>query len=242
MFGTEQSRATGEIALVGDSHAGHWRAAVNAVAIVRGWHGTSITLTGCPLTTAAVKGGERRASCHRWTSEVMGWFHRHPEVHTVIVSARARFRLSKSPGKSAEATRVAGYLAAWRALPATVTRILVLRDTPLRPLRTLDCVEHEIAVHGDAGAMCPISRDTALPQDPAVLAARRLGTARVGVIDMTAFFCSASRCPPVIGGALVNKDDTHMTTVYAESLAPYLMKRLDALISPRTAAAPVADR
>ena len=40
------------LALIGDSHAEHWRAAVQVVAEAQGRHGLSITRTSCPLTTA----------------------------------------------------------------------------------------------------------------------------------------------------------------------------------------------
>jgi hypothetical protein len=239
VFGTSKGSARGEIALVGDSHAGHWRAAVRDVAKRHGWRGTSISRSSCPFTTVALDLPHRaRATCRRWNAEVIDWFRLHPEVHTVLVSDRARFQIVVPAGRSAVAARAAGYMAAGRALPATVTRILVIRDTPLRPLRTLDCVEHQIAVHGAAGTRCATPRRGVLPPDAATVAVRKLASERVHTIDLTRFFCSAKLCLPVIGGALVQKDETHMTTVFAASLAPYLMHRLDALISPETAAAP----
>jgi hypothetical protein len=239
LFGAAPAVAQGEIALVGDSHAAHWRAAVSVVANLHGWHGTSITRASCPFTRAAVDLPERtRVNCRRWNAETKAWFERHPEVHTVLVSNNARFPVSAPPRTSHVAARAAGYMAAWRALPATVTRILVIRDTPVRRLRTLDCVEHQIALHGAAGIRCAVPRRSVLHQDAATVAVRRIATRRVHTIDLTRYFCSPRRCLPVIGGALVNKDGSHITTVFAESLAPYLMHRLDAQISPETAAAP----
>jgi hypothetical protein len=48
----------------------------------------------------------------------------------------------------------------------------------------------------------------------------------VKVVDLTEFFCDARSCFPVIGGALVFKDQNHMTETYAKSLAPYLAREL----------------
>ena len=62
----------------------------------------------------------------------------------------------------------------------------------------------------------------ALPPDPGVTAAQQLGAPRFEVIDLTDFFCDPDRCLPVIGGALVYKDISHMTTVFGTSLGPYL--------------------
>ena len=46
---------------------------------------------------------------------------------------------------------------------------------------------------------------------------------------MTSFFCSAKKCFPVVGGALVYKDISHLTDVYASSLGPYLLRKIRAL-------------
>ncbi len=42
---------------------------------------------------------------------------------------------------------------------------------------------------------------------------------------MTSFFCNANQCFPVVGGALVYKDATHLTELYSSSLGPYLPPR-----------------
>lgn len=40
--------------------------------------------------------------------------------------------------------------------------------------------------------------------------------------DITALFCTADRCPVVIGNALVYRDDNHLTTDYAAALTPVI--------------------
>ena len=50
-------------------------------------------------------------------------------------------------------------------------------------------------------------------------------------IDLSRYFCDERRCPPVIGGALVYKDvESHLTDVYAATLAPVLRREVDALM------------
>ena len=44
---------------------------------------------------------------------------------------------------------------------------------------------------------------------------------------MTRYLCSKKRCFPVIGGALVYKDDQHMTDVFATTLGPFLERAID---------------
>jgi hypothetical protein len=47
---------------------------------------------------------------------------------------------------------------------------------------------------------------------------------------MTRFLCSKKRCFPVIGGALVYKDDQHMTDVFGTTLGPYLLGAIDRVL------------
>jgi hypothetical protein len=243
-FGTERRKAVAEIALTGDSHAGHWRAAVRIVAQARRWRGTSITRTGCQFTAAplALPTTAKRA-CARWNADVLAWFHRHPEIETVFVSDNAQAPVVVRPGESAFAVRRAGYVSAWRALSTSVKRVLVLRDVPRRRLRTLDCVEHAMGARRPAGTACAVPRRRALHLDPAVSAAHRLHTSRVRVVDLTRYFCSRRLCFPVVGGVLVHKDTNHLTTAFAESLAPYLLRRVNALVPIRrgTASRPAAQ-
>jgi hypothetical protein len=53
----------------------------------------------------------------------------------------------------------------------------------------------------------------------------------VRAVDLTRFFCDRRRCYPVIGGALVFKDPTHLTGVFATTLAPYLLRAIDGALS-----------
>ena len=84
-FGADLDDAAGTIALVGDSHAGHWRAALESVAQAYGWRGLSMTHTGCPLSKAVrnLEPAGRFRRCVEWKRAVFAWFQRHPEVHGV---------------------------------------------------------------------------------------------------------------------------------------------------------------
>lgn len=235
-FGTPAARALRgrEIALIGDSHAGHWRAPLRLVAKRERWRGTSLTRTGCSLTRAPLALDPHRLEwCQRWNRQVTRWLRRHPEVRSIFVSARARIEVRRNgvleEGSAAFEDRVAGYLKAWDKLPASVHHIYVLRDVPLRKLGTLDCVESAMAHRRPAGTACAVARGKVLLPDPMVAAAARTRRRHVHVVDLTRHVCSRRLCLPVVGGALVNKDVDHMTTTFAATLAPYLRRRLRAI-------------
>ena len=53
-------------------------------------------------------------------------------------------------------------------------------------------------------------------------------------IDLTAQFCDARLCYPVIGGALVHKDTDHLTQVFSRTLGPFVLRAVD-LVLPKDA-------
>lgn len=231
-FGIEPARARRTVALVGDSHAGMWRWALTATIKRYRWRGVRIGHASCPLSTAVRDLPEpNRSSCARWKDGAFRYLTEHPEI-SVLVSSQLSggSGVVPSEGRGRFETAVAGYLDAWRRLPATVERIVVIRDTPKAEGWTAACVERAIAERRPAGSRCTSSRHDALDPDPAATAARRSGDRRVALVDMTTIFCGARRCYPVIGGALVHKDTTHLTPAFARSLGAPLLRRLAPLL------------
>jgi hypothetical protein len=230
-FGVPAADAGATIALIGDSHASAWRSALENVAQRQRWRGLSITRTGCPFsrTSPTLAPESRRLECLRWNRQVPKWFAAHPEVHTVFVVGHSAAEIVDADRRDVLSAKVDGYRAAWKSLPASVRRIVVIRDTPLIGNDANDCVRRAIEKDRNAGDHCAVARDKALRTDAAVIAAHRMSGKRVRVIDMTRFFCSARRCYPVVGGALVYKDDQHITEVYGTTLGPYLRRAISAL-------------
>jgi hypothetical protein len=236
-FGAPAAGAAQTVALVGDSHAGHWRAALAFVAERNGWHGLSLTHSSCPLQKALRDLKEpRRTSCRNWKRQVFAWFERHPEVRTVFVAGlTGGSGVVAEDGLSAFTTSRRGYERAWRALPATVETIVVVRDTPKFHVRTNRCVQRAVDRGREPGKACARPRREALDDDPAIAAARRLGSPRVKTVDLTRYFCDPRRCFPVVGGALVLRDNTHVTGTFSATLGPYLRRALDAVRAPARA-------
>ena len=210
------------VALVGDSHVGHWRAAFAHVAAARSWSGVSLTRTSCPLQKALRDLREpRRTECARWKDEVFAWLAAHPEIRTVFVAGLSGGTgVVPRPGESRFAASVRGYRDAWAALGDR--RVIVLRDTPRFRGDTDTCIRRALRRDRVPGPTCAVPRSFALARDPAVRAARDTGRE---VLDLTPFFCD-HRCYPVIGGALVVRDANHMTGTYSQTLGPYVSRAL----------------
>jgi peptidoglycan/LPS O-acetylase OafA/YrhL len=233
-FGLPAPRAVATVAVLGDSHASHWRPALDVVAKARRWRGLSITRTWCPFSQAAPDITPRaRAHCVEWKRQVRDWFGRHPEIATVIVAGHAGADVVAEPGRDPFAVKQQGYTDAWRALPPSVKRVIVIRDTPRLRASTLACVQEATDDGRPAGSACAVPRRIALQPDPQVAAATRLRSARVRTVDLTPELCDASACPAVIGGALTFKDEDHLTPVFAATLGPFLRREVDRVLSLR---------
>jgi SGNH domain (fused to AT3 domains) len=230
LFGARPVVARGTIALVGDSHAQHLRGALEVVAQSKRWRGVSLTRAGCPFSTAPSDlPRRRRAACTRWNRSVRQWFVDHPSVRTVFVGQRAAAGVIAPRGRNAFEYQVRGYIDAWNRLAPSVKQIVLIRDTPLNSRGAVRCVLRAIAARRSASERCAVKRSSVLKRDAGAAAGRRARSRRVHVVDLTRYMCSRRSCFPVVGGALVHKDETHLTEVFAATLGPFLLRAVNRL-------------
>jgi peptidoglycan/LPS O-acetylase OafA/YrhL len=222
--------ASRRVALVGDSHAFQWVPALAAIADAHELKVISITKTGCPLTDVMVLVGRRSkrpySECERWNQSVKVLL-RQLAPDLVIASQQAAGYDVAGAADRAESSRLVaeGSSRSWRELIDAGIPVLVVRDTPAMGSDVPDCV----ARHPGALERCEVPRDVALPSNDPVLAAAR-GTRGVRLADLGAFICDGDRCPPVVGGVLVYRDDNHLTATYTKTLAPMLWQPLRAAL------------
>jgi hypothetical protein len=228
-FGVPKSRARATFALVGDSHAAHWRTALAAVAASKHWRGYALTRNSCPFSAAGRPLPEPYASqCTRWKRDVAHWLAAHPSVRTVFVAQEVSdVDTAGAPDPFAAATQ--SYVTEWKTLPKSVRRVVVIRDTPTTRTDVLACVSHAVGRRQPPGSTCSVPEPFALPQDPAVAAAALEHSVRFQSIDLTDFFCDGAACFPVVGGVLVYLDQNHLTPRFTGTLAPYLRRSIDRL-------------
>ena len=147
-FGATPASARGQFALIGDSHAAHWRPTVTLIAkrhavAGRGDHAQRVlVLDG----RAHVAGAVSRRSARRGRTDVLAWLGRHPEVTTMVLAQKTvdPNDFAPRPLPSFE-TLTAGLHGHVGALPASVQRVYVIRDNPSGRVSTLTCVERVMA-------------------------------------------------------------------------------------------------
>jgi hypothetical protein len=232
-FGVAAAKARGQVALVGDSHALHWRGALDVVAKANRWQAWSITASGCFFSDAAKFMAEgARELCVPWYEAAQRWFLRHPQVTTVFVSQNATTPVVVQPTETYLGVKAAGFRRAWARLPRTVRHVIVIRDTPDPRDDLFDCLKNALATPSlRPGIACSTPRTEAMHLDTAVATVRQLHLARYRSVDLTSFFCSPGRCFPVVGGGLVYRDVFgHLTVAYSTSLGRYLGRKVRAIV------------
>jgi hypothetical protein len=234
-FGAKRPAET--VALIGDSHAQHWRSALAVLAKRRNWRVEDASVPLCMFSTATT-GAEAPFDtfCPAWNQDVLDWLAANPQIRTLFVAGKTRQFVRAALGQTAYQARVEGYTERFAGLADRT--VIVIRDDPDEKVATKDCVRRRMARRQSLVRACGVPRRTAVTPDPAVAAARATGTA---VIDLREQFCDARRCYPVIGGALVHKDADHLTQVFSRTLGPFLDRAYGALTISSTPAPTVTS-
>jgi peptidoglycan/LPS O-acetylase OafA/YrhL len=237
VYGAPADRSKRTLALVGDSHAEQWLPALAELATQRTWTLVVIAKSSCPF------GPDRRFeedmspevltemndSCASWNDQALTRLGEHPEVSALITAARARNAVvADASDTDWQDTASREYRERWTALPSTIEHVVVLRDTPRMNADYLPCLAESGA---DAAERCAVERSEAIDRDPAAEAAAGSANPRVGVVDLTEYFCPDGLCRPVIGGVLAYRDSHHISWVYASTLVPFLAEEIDAHIA-----------
>lgn len=118
------------------------------------------------------------------------------------------------------------YLRAWQPIVAAGSRLAVVADNPQTSEEALACVTR-VSLGRDRTAECGVSRASAFPRADSLVAAAHMFPG-VTVIDLSSYYCTADRCPSVIGNVIVYRDfkagNSHSTATFASTLAPAVEK------------------
>lgn len=217
-----------KVALVGNSHAGHWQPALMELAKKNNWSITTYLISQCAPSDTRQQFDTKEVSdrCHDYGKWVLDHT-AHGQYDLIITSNRESVlpegQTDWTKGEKIARAGFRSYLKKWTA---GGTPIIVLHDLPY-PGNTMQNVPDCLAQNSGNNDKCagtPTSWKWHYPYEAAAV-----GMKGVHTIDLTNLFCNEKTCPAVIGGVTVYFDASHMTATYARTLAPYLEKKLDAL-------------
>jgi peptidoglycan/LPS O-acetylase OafA/YrhL len=215
--------ATLTVALVGDSHAAHWFPALEGLANERGWRLVPFTKYSCTFVDLRIYSAwlkREYTECEAWRTNVVKAL-RELKPDLVVVTSHRWFPTIVAGDD--DATRQGEAMARLiRQLPG---RIVLLADTPISRYDVPACLSRNLK---DI-RRCASDRAYALGAKPHArerVAARLTGAA---LVDLSDVICPGKgKCPAVVDGMIVYRDDHHLTATFAASLAPILGERLPA--------------
>ena len=215
--------STTTVALLGDSHASMWAPALQQVAAQQRWRLEMLDKQGCPpMNLATAPSPIRRwlAHCEQWRDQIIARLRaEHPRL--VVVSIWR--------GYGPDYRYLWGFTSYDQAWIDSLTRLVQqLRDTGAKVLVLGPIPDPHSLVpiclsgHLDDATACSPPRSTAVnePGIAAESAATKAGGGQYA--DVTALFCTADRCPVIVGNTLVYVDQDHLTLEYSRALAPVI--------------------
>jgi hypothetical protein len=228
-FGDRTSSTT--LALLGDSHAEHWLAALDRAGKEHGWKIVAMVKGGCPvadmpeLTHARLK--RFYHECTRYREAMLRRIIA-MRPSAVILSSWDHYMArdgKKSAWQVTPAMWERGLRRTYARLAAAGIRTIALRGTPRAGFDVPSCLSRRAAGLPFARP-CRYDRERAL--SPVAIAAQNRAARglRVRFVDMNDQICATATCSAERNGAVVFTDDNHLTASFSRSLAPILGARL----------------
>ncbi|KNX36428.1 acyltransferase family protein [Luteipulveratus halotolerans] len=217
------------VAVIGDSHMGVWYDVLNAYAKDKGLRLVPFTKASClPIDQLQWYYGKPYPECSTYRDWVVGQIAKLEPAY--IVMSGSAFQTMADPQTQRPPSAARGTQLFEQGVDRWLQRLEAASPQSKRQI-----ISDGNLLPKDAGA-CLGSRTSTMatcakPHNALVedrnaawqRAARRHDTQ---FVDMTPYFCDERTCPVVVRDIVVYRDRDHITTTYAEHLAPVLRSRL----------------
>ncbi|MDM7831759.1 SGNH hydrolase domain-containing protein [Cellulomonas edaphi] len=224
------------VALVGDSHARMylpsliWLANRGTITLDTYLKGSCGWSTAPPVrgTIGTTYQKTFTQSCATWRTKLNARLVKNPGEYDAVVTTASRgtrvlYPRGVSTAHEKRVFRRDAAVKAWKPVLAKGIRVFAIRDNPTPGTPTKTCL---LTTGKTNPARCAFSRASGTAvYDPIPGAVARSGS-RAHLVDLTWRFCTSTRCPVVIGGANVYRDDHHVSVTYTTTLAPYIWRKI----------------
>jgi len=230
-MGDTASKTT--VAVVGDSHASMWIPAFRQIGTQWPWRLEAMAKAACPMMDLPIANRfvrplvEYIQRCEQWRGQIIARLRaEHPQL--IMVSVFRGYTATHSNGflsgfTSYDPAWIDGLTRLVRQLRDTGAKVLVLGPLPRLDAAVPGCLSE----HLDDATACAPPMSTAFnrPGIAAEAAAVKAGGGQYA--DLTELFCTANRCPVIVGNTLVYVDAGHLTLEYSRLLAPAIAALAD---------------
>jgi peptidoglycan/LPS O-acetylase OafA/YrhL len=217
------------VVVFGDSHAGMWLPAIQALALERHWRVVPLIKPACtPVDVSVWRQQLNRPfhECDAWRDlaiqKIAG---DHPAI--VFFASSSNYHVVDAHGD-----RISNQSQVWREgmisvlerLKEDTTRLIVIGMTPRHASDPLECLAQNDLIQD-----CLAPRSELVDTKYLALEADAAHRAGADLISTTEWLCQPSTCALVMGRYLVYRDKGHLTATIATVLAPQFRWALDHL-------------
>ena len=222
------------VALFGDSHAGHFFPAVEAIALERRWKIDVYVKASCP--SAMLPEGLRLPRQRREYSECGAW---QSNALAEIIASKPRYVFISNShryvGEDGQKNGAGITAKDWeKGIQATVAMLqskgiqaIVIADTLEPGFNVPVCISRKAVGHRVPLPDCVFDRSESV--NPALRRAEQLAVSNVSgavLVDLNDAICAAAKCAVRQGRTFIYRDGDHLTAAFSRSLAPTLMRSL----------------
>ena len=220
------------VVLLGDSHAGEWYPDVHGLARQLGWDTEVLTKEGCPLASITIVNASLNqpyTQCNQWRTNMFQRLLREPRPRVIFI-ASLNYYISNNT------TLTNGWETTLRHLRAIGAPIVYLHDTPFPNYNVPTCVSGAL----NDWSKCSFKRSIAFHVDP-LMSGTPQSHGLVARVNVDRYLCppAQARCPAVLGGTLLYRDNSHVTNTAMSMLLPVVLKKLEpflrSLLKPKVA-------
>ncbi|QTG80349.1 acyltransferase [Arthrobacter crystallopoietes] len=216
-----------QVALVGNSHAGHWLPALQKLAERNDWTISTFLVSRCNPTDAPLQleTREQTNNCLAYGDWVMEQT-KGDKFDLVVTSERQSVPVEGESWETTKAPAAAGYKSYLSSWAEAGTNVVVIKD-PLFPGGSIpDC----LAENPGNPEACAGTPEDWYWMDPLTDAAKELSLPNIEIVNMDEYFCEHNICHAAIGSVVTFFDGSHITATYAKTLAPYLGQSLQKVL------------
>ena len=220
-FGAAEGTQKVNIALIGDSHAGVWSTALNAISETNGLRITAYLASGCAPTldpTVQYPDPTSAAGCLKWRNAAITQVTRDQKIDVVVTSSSDQSHEHVALDGTHSPDSGDGYAEAWNQWIAAGKKVVVINEVPQRAYNVLDCLVTSL----DRKDPCSMPAAAANRPGPLARAAAKMHSASFTFLNYQKVFCGKTTCHSVVGGYPAYMDSDHMSAAFSRTFAPEL--------------------
>lgn len=228
-MGGNPSTAEKTVIVLGDSHAQHWTAALDAVADRNNWAWVLVTRPACRF---GAESPDRDAECNAFNAAAADYVLGHDADAVLTLGTLTAFHAGTEDGTPADEEKIVpGYEEGIRPFLEQGKQVIAMRDTPRFTFSVPECVD----LNGADSEACQAPADELVAAE-SPLDELRAGTrngrlpGKLGLLDMTDELCPDGVCRPVVGNVLVYMDESHLTKTYGRTTADAFERKFTAAL------------